>query len=68
MGAASEGLARALAPPDGRPYYGSVAPPGSWTAFGELVNNAVAAAGWGGPVTGEELAAANWLAYGQWAV
>lgn len=64
-GAAAE-LARLQQPADGRPRYGSVQRPGSWAAFAELVRDAAQAEGW--QAAGEELAAANRLGRGQWAV
>ncbi len=68
LGSAAEALARRLGPADGCPHYGSVAPRGSWAGFAESVREAVAAAGWEEPPAGEDLAAANRLGRGQWAV
>jgi hypothetical protein len=68
MGAALEGLQPRPQRPDGHPYYGSVAQAGSWTALKDQVRAAAAAAGWEPPRAGEELAAANRLGRGQWAL
>lgn len=67
MAAAAETLRR-LPAPDGQPHYGSVAAVGSWAAFADLVREAVTAAGMEVPRAGEELAAANLLGGGRWAV
>ena len=67
LGAATAELGRRLAPVGSPPRYGSVERPGSWAAFAELVR-AVAQSEGNACEAGEELAGANWLARGQWAL
>jgi hypothetical protein len=67
LGAATAALARRLPPPGSPPHYGSVERPGSWAAFAELVRTVARSEG-SACAAGEELAAANRLARGQWAL